>query len=457
MWYSHSAFTATGALAADVAAYGDITVKGISRANANFSAEKGSGVDADRAVNWGGLYEFARIGAKVNIDDKTLYTFRIRLQRGQLGNGAATYVSNANTTGNANTRQGNSLQGLVDTAWVQYKFTNDLAVTTGFSNPRAYYRTFGGGFYDNAPGDTAGSFGFIDAGYKLGIGEVYVAYETAYNDANGDNKSNANLYVLGAAIKNGSLGIYPAVTYFNDQNTRTYKDDPTTIIGAYVAAEYLPAAGVQAKGAVAFTTFDSKGWDDTAEDYVAKDETAGLFGVYADVAYVTDKFTAGFTGAYGSYDKKTGKAFWFGGDWNKAAIADAGMIDGDGIGGMTALYLYADVKPIDALKVSVVGAQFISNVDKDYGLQSTTQSKRLGTTLNSYKYVISDKSKITEFDIVAKYSLTKATYLEAGVAYAKYADIYTDAYGDYVDSIGGSDYEHDADATQLWLTLGSSF
>ncbi|GAB7141011.1 hypothetical protein RsTz2092_09700 [Deferribacterales bacterium RsTz2092] len=435
------AFTATGALAADWTWFGQFNLKGVSHDGFKFLEDTDS--------NYSGIYQLARIGGRVTLDEKVLVGYRLRLYRGDLDGTTA----GATPTGGTASEPGFA----VDRSWIEVKPIAALKLTVGAANEGwAYHREFGGGWWGGINSE-AGGGGLVRADVDLGTVKPYFAWQIeksndkhTLNTETGD----ANLYVLGANIKSGDLGVYPMLaTYRINAADTTLKDNVETL-GGYVAVEYLPKEGVQFKGIFTGTQIDTK---------EAGIDSYTLFGGLVDVAYATSSFKAGVTVAYGGYDKDNKEGFFFGGDWNKTIIVDNGIVDGMGVAGMTAIYPYITFSPVDKLTLGLTGAYYMSNVDGkatngDYLEQVNVNSDLAngfvsygGYSLNRYGYAIDEDSSIIEVDFTAKYAFAKGVSTTFGAAYAKFTDIYP------TDAVVGSYGKQSPDSLQIYLALDASF
>ncbi|GAB7140530.1 hypothetical protein RsTz2092_04790 [Deferribacterales bacterium RsTz2092] len=443
-----AAVLTTNAFALDssnVKFFGEIELTGYGRSNVDYL--KGS----DNVRGWSGVYQYAYVGVKLDVDPRLQVGVRALLTDGVWG----------------------SEQGAIDPAfdrtWLKYTILDGDSLSWTieggilFGGDYTLHSDewgwgFASGFYEQSPADS-GSRNKFRTDVAFGDQSVYLAVEKGYetsldkHDEKGyDNASDAYAVLLGANLKFDNLYVYPLVSYAVGYNYASSTDNLTSIdknnsiLGAYLGIGYLPENGLNARFAAAYTkSNDTKyTWDDGGTLTEETEIGASVWGAYLNVSYVGETSTIGVAGVYASYDKDADAGFWFGMDFDMTSIIDNGFRDGSGVHSMTAAYLYGEHSLTDKLSLRAVAGYYTSNITGD------KHGAALAVASNSPDNFIQLTKDTTarEVDIALGYKLYEDVTLELGGGYAAFDKLWNQD-----DSV-----QYNSDPIyQGWLTLDVVF
>ncbi len=404
---------AVSAFAANVNFYGEYELGGEMILNNTL----GDDSDANKSGNSTYWKHKFRVGADINIDKVTISVRSTPVDQ-RFGESLATVA--------------------FDRAYATYQFTDAFSMTGGRASGGSYETAgFGTGWYD-VHFEESGGRHLIRADYTLNkdVSVFFVTekrYESSFNTAleytntgNGADKNGLDddAYVFGANMSFGDVYLTPRLALASTYNVNSLNSDKrTNFYSVYVGGGLNADQGLNIVAAAAFITGKNNGTADTLvnlsnnkfEDYTA-------YGFFIEPTFVADRFAAGLTFAYASYDKKKGY-FQFGGDFDRTIIMDDGIGGGSyGVPAMTTIQAFADIALTEKINVMPRVAYYFSNVQgsaaENYAIYtSSTPGRPFGAAA-----AVGKDTKAFEVDLAAEYQWTDSTVLYAGAAYAKIDD-----------------------------------
>lgn len=338
---------------------------------------------------------------------------------------------------------------ILDRAWVQYKPVNDLTIDCGFMTAANYsikgwaQGWYNGGFTEFGP-RSGGRVEYAKDGRKYWI-QYEKTYETDDSDMFYDvnhNKDSDAVIIGTDTADNGPLKTHAYAAYYSTYGGDTDNNDRSSLGGGYVSAEYKISENLSTTLSGSYVA--GKAYDSGGIYMKGEGEDVSAYGLYGDLVFKNDSFTAGFDAEYSSYDKEKG-FFSLGGDLDRMYIMDDIMGDYRGVPASTSFRAYV-TKPVGKFEVTPAIAYYMSNV-KDSDVAIT-----YGSPYNAKKTWTKDTSAL-ELDLKTTYQVSPVISLAGGYAVAFIDNVSTGS----KDSNGN--YEtYDADPVHVaWFRFTASF
>lgn len=304
-----------------------------------------------------------RIMSKIKADDATTANFRIDFKDVTWGTAGDTQ------------NESKAKAFRVERAYLGHSFSNGLTLTAGLMTGGAWGTTYT---------DLADAKWRVKLVQKIAMGKVVAAVQK--NVENGDlgnedlEKDDSDTYILGAVLKAGGFNVKPLFFYTLDSNDGSLDSDGTKTAALRLAVDgKVGPLAVEGEFAFNNRTVDAN-----------SDADATAFGLYLDANMDMGAATVGASAIYASYDDDTGYAIkTFGDDWDDYMVVNdqLGLVGG----AFNLVRVYAMFKPMEKVSADAYLTYAMDSDEADV--------------------------KVTELDVTAKYSFSKAFFYQAGLGY----------------------------------------